>query len=57
MFIAPQTILDKKTSHHDIFDVIHDSNVKRHRGKSYVIMTDIFIGELSEDGFCISNGL
>ena len=39
MFFAPQTILDKKTSHHDIFDIIHDVNMKRHRGKSYVIMT------------------
>ena len=39
MFFAPQTILDEKTSHHDFFDVIHDVNVKRHRGESYVIMT------------------
>ena len=47
MFFAPQTILDKKTSHHDIFDVIHDVNVKRHRGNSYVIMTQTCLLENS----------
>ena len=36
MFFAPQTILDKKRH---IFDVTHDVKVKRHRGKSHVIMT------------------
>ena len=47
MFFAPQTILDKKTSHHDIFDVIRDVNVKRHRGNSYVIMAQTCLLENS----------
>ena len=47
MFFATQTILDKKTSHQDIFDVIHDVNVKCHRGNSYVIMTQTCLLENS----------